>query len=88
MSGGHQVMNRPARRFFSRKLLLADLGKAAHVVCPQAPSLDKAHGKTAAIAAGLIDKADIITPRGTDWLEAHEETMTALQGPARGVAAE
>jgi phenylpropionate dioxygenase-like ring-hydroxylating dioxygenase large terminal subunit len=31
---------------------------------------------------------DVISSKGTDWLDAYEETMTALHGPARGVAAE
>jgi phenylpropionate dioxygenase-like ring-hydroxylating dioxygenase large terminal subunit len=31
---------------------------------------------------------DVISSKGTDWLDAYEETMTALHGPTRGVAAE
>jgi hypothetical protein len=31
---------------------------------------------------------DVITPAGTDWLDAYEEAMTAAHGPGRSVAAE
>jgi hypothetical protein len=31
---------------------------------------------------------DVITPRGTDWLDAYEEAMTAIHGPGRSQAAE
>jgi hypothetical protein len=31
---------------------------------------------------------DVISPRGTDWLDAYEERMTAIHGPGRSVAAE
>jgi len=30
----------------------------------------------------------VITPAGTDWLDAYEEAMTAAHGPGRGIAAE
>src|SRR5205085_1829597 len=31
---------------------------------------------------------DVIAPKGTDWLDAYEDTMTAIHGPGRSVAAE
>jgi phenylpropionate dioxygenase-like ring-hydroxylating dioxygenase large terminal subunit len=31
---------------------------------------------------------DVISPAGTDWLEAYEDAMTAAHGPARNIAAE
>jgi nitrite reductase/ring-hydroxylating ferredoxin subunit len=54
------------------------------------------HQETGKLPAVLDDPSlsraarggDLLTPTGTDWLDAYEEAMTAIHGPGRSVAAE